>query len=269
MKPHRLLFAIVILAIGLACAPCFAQTAKPWEKPSTKVGEEITGPDAGKMVWVPAGEFMMGSPPDEGDGDEHPAHRVRLTKGFWLGKCEITNAQYRAFCAATGRAFPALSSNGPLHPVVGVSWKDAKAYCDHYGLALPTEAQWEYAARGPRSLRYPWGDKWDAAKCCNADNMGPGDIGTMAVGSLAAGNSWCGASDMAGNVWEWCADRYDTNYYAHSPVDDPTGPTKGTDRLVLGGSWSGDVGNCRSAVRDWSDQDSRYVSVGFRCALTP
>jgi sulfatase modifying factor 1 len=240
-----------------------------WERQGTKVGEEIISPDGGKMVWVPAGEFMMGSLEGEGNALEHPQHRVRITRGFWLGKCEVTNEQYRAFCDATGRGLREESRNGPKHPVVYVSWEDAKAYCDHYGLALPTEAQWEYAARGPEGRKYPWGNEWDAKKCCNRDNRGAGVQATMEVGSLPAGDSWCGASDLAGNVWEWCADWYGEDYYAGSPQDDPQGPASGDCRLLRGGSWDYNGGLCRSAFRYYDVPWIWYDYYGFRVSRTP
>ncbi len=244
--------------------------------------------DGAEMVWVPAGEFMMGSTPGEHDyaygwakklfgdaatrewfSDEGPQHKVRITKGFWLGKCTVTNAQYREFCRETGRVFPQGSTNGPKHPVVLVQWYEAMAYCHHYGLVLPTEAQWEYAARGPEGRRYPWGKEWDPKKCCNGENKGPDDLGTMEVGSLPAGDSWCGASDMAGNVWQWCADWYDDGYYAKSPAEDPTGPERGDRRLLRGGSWSNNPCGCRSAARARLDPVFWGNDSGFRVARTP
>jgi len=253
-------------------------------KPGSHAGEETTGPDGGTYVWVPAGEFMMGSTDRDIEHAvkylgaqrewvkrEQPAHEVRISKGFWLAKHQVTNARYRAFCESTGKTFPEKSDQGDDHPVLYVGWVDAKAYCCHYGMTLPTEAQWEYAARGPEGHKYPWGDEWDSKKCCNRDNQGPGGR-TFPVGSFPEGANWCGALDMAGNVWEWCSDWYDESYYASSPDTDPAGPATGTLRLLRGGSWydggiSGDL--CRSAARSLFDPVSRMSTIGFRCVRTP
>jgi len=233
----------------------------------TRAGEESTGPDRAVYVWVPPGEFPMGS--DEGDEDERPVHRVRITHGFWLGKCQVTNAQYRAFCDVTGRRFPEGSSGDGDHPVVYVDWEDVQAYCGHHGLAQPTEAQWEYAARGPEGRTYPWGDEWDPAKCCNAANKGPAAV-TFAVGSFPEAASWCGALDMAGNVWEWCADRYEAGYHAVSPLDDPPGPRQGQERVLRGGCWLDvDPAWFRCSHRNSDPPDARWGSTGFRCVYTP
>ncbi len=244
-----------------------AQDAKHWERPGTKAGEVIVGPDGGKMVWVPPGEFMMGA--DDLGAACKPIHRVRLTKGFWLGQCEVTVAQYRALCKVTGRGMPEGAA-AEDHPVVGVRWEDAKGYCDFHGLRLPTEAEWEYAARGPEGRAYPWGSEWDKGKCCNIDNQGPGHT-TFAVGSFPEGASWCGALDMAGNVSEWCNDWWQSDYYASSPTDDPTGPATGKHRHLRGGAMNsnGDYG-CRSAYRygavtPWGHS----LTGGFRVARTP
>ena len=105
--------------------------------------------------------------------DGLPAHRVRITKGFWLGECAVTNAQYRRYCEKTGAGFPKDSDQGDRHPVDDVNWTVAQAYCKHYGLSLPAEAQWEYAARGLEDRRYPWANEWDSRKCCNEDDQGP------------------------------------------------------------------------------------------------
>jgi len=240
---------------------------KPWEREGTKAREEITGPDGGLMVWVPPGEFMMGS--EDADDDVKPVHKVRITKGFWLGKHEVTNAQYRAFCEATGKAFPEKNDQGDDHPVRYASWQDFKAYCDHYGLALPTEAQWEYAARGPEGRVYPWGNGWDSKKCCNRDNRGP-DGTTFPVGSFPDGASWCGALNMAGNVREWCSDWYDYSYYANSPDTDPAGPATGRTRLTRGGMWSSYGNFCWSVSRcGWLLPGITYDEMGFRCVRTP
>ncbi len=245
------------------------------------------------MVWVPAGEFIMGSFDDDAmaTGDEKPAHKVRITKGFWLGKCPVTNEQQARFLTANGGAKDAeghdlidLSDSAcgielvgneyrpkagrAKHPVVEVSWYGARAYCDKYGFVLPTEAQWEYAARGPEGRKYPWGNDWDPNKCLNSDNMGRGDPPTMEVGSIPAGDSWCGASDMAGNVWQWCADWYDSSYSGSSPATDPTGPATGTERPSRGGAWYCSAGSCRSAFRGRNNPVNRNDSFGYRVART-
>jgi iron(II)-dependent oxidoreductase len=129
------MFFAVVIVLLLGCGSGFAQGAKPWEQPGTQAGQVITGPDGGKMVWVPTGEFMMGGQAGE---DSQPAHRVRISKGFWLGQCTVTNAQYRQYGHDTGVAFPTESNEGDDHPVVDVIWSEAQAYCQHYGLSLPT-----------------------------------------------------------------------------------------------------------------------------------
>lgn len=257
----------------------------------------------GPFVWVPPGEFMMGAD-DLWDACQ-PVHRVRITRGFWLSEYEVTNAQYAAFLNAHGSLYDGngvqmlypeyvpwckvqqvggvwrAEAGWENHPVVYVTWYGAKAYCDHYGLRLPTEAEWEYAARGPEGRKYPWGNEWDASRCVNWQNMGPGydesswenttGPGTMAVGSIPAGDSWCGASDMAGNVSEWCADRWDDDYYSVSPVDDPTGPAASAMgyRVLRGGGWCYFYDNWRSADRGADLLRARASSRGFRAARTP
>ncbi len=254
--------SLLVVMAGLSVA----QEAKPWEQPGTKAGEEIVGPDGGKMVWVPAGEFMMGSAEGEGHGDEHPQHRVRISRGFWLGRCTVTLGQWKAYCKKVGIEVGEASAPGDDHPVVNVNWEEAKAYCRTYGLALPTEAQWEYAARGPEGRKYPWGNAWDEDKCCNAGNKGPGGR-TWPVGSFPDGVSWCGALDMAGNMFQWCKDWYDEKYYAALPDMDPPGPDTGERRVVRGGSWCNDAGGCRSAHRDCFGPT--YRDFGFRGSRTP
>ena len=266
MSRRLVVMAVSILLLAVVAGLSVAQDAKPWERPGTRAGEEIIGPDGGKMVWVPPGEFMMGS--NDGEDDEKPVHRVRITRGFWLGKCTVTNAQYRRFCGATGRSFPSDSNQGEEHPVVCVSWDDAVAYSQHYALRLPTEAEWEYAARGPEGRVYPWGNEWDAKRCCNWENRGPGGR-TFPVGSFPQGASWCGALDMAGNVWQWCKDWYDAKYYAGSPAKDPPGPTSGPERVLRGGSWYFVPNLCRSAVRYGDVPACRDYDCGFRPVVLP
>lgn len=236
---------------------------RPWEKAGTEVGEEIVGPDGGVYVWVPPGSFMMGS--EEGRDNERPVHRVELD-GFWMGKYEVTNAQYAGFCEGNGRVFSPDRGHGTDHPVVWVHWHIAKDYCDQYGLSLPTEAQWEYAAAGPESRTYPWGHEWDHEKLCWNGNRGPHGK-TFPVGSFPDGASWCGALDMAGNVWEWCADWYSREYYRLSPEHNPPGPETGSERVLRGGSWSNDDENYfRCAYRHNNNPDLpvRQLRVSVR-----
>ncbi len=194
-------------------------SSRPWEREGFRVGEEIEGPDGGVDVWVLPGEFTMGGDPKFHDAETR--HRVCITRGFWLAKHELTNAQYRLSCRATRRRFPKHSNQGDGHPLVHVSWEDANAYCDHYGLSLPTEAQWEYAARGPELGQYPWGGDWDARKCCSAENRGPGGR-TFPVGSFpeALGcacritSAWCNRSQRVPLFWATASGRTDDDWCA-------------------------------------------------------
>ncbi len=214
---------------------------KSWQSPGREAGDEVEGPGGIVMVWVPGGSFMMGS--EDGHSDEKPVHRVELS-GFWIGKTEVTIGQWRSVMGTKPRR---LKDESDDHPMRYVAWWQASRFCNKLGVELPTEAQWEYAARGSDSRRYPWGDTWDEKKCCNEDNEGPGGR-TFPVGSFPSGASWCGALDMAGNVYEWCADWYNY-YYGSSPARDPAGPPSGSYRVLRGGSWCKNASNCRSAYR--------------------
>ncbi len=231
----------------------------PDDKPYPE--KDLTGPDGGKYVWVPVGQYDMGA--NDGTPQEKPAHHVKLTQGFWIGKCEVSNGQYKAFCQASGNTFPAGSDQADEHPVAFVSQDDAWGYCRRYGLALPTEAQWEFAARGPENRKHPWGNEWDAKRCCNGDNKGPGGR-TVPVGSLVAGASWCGALDMVGNVWDLCADYL--NYGGAALID----PDQKGGVALRGMAWphTTPVG-LRATDRVPNSPKFRANDVGFRCAFIP
>jgi formylglycine-generating enzyme required for sulfatase activity len=207
------------------------------------------------MVFVPAGEFLMGSAEADSDADEDekPQRRVYLD-AYWIDKYEVTNEQYGKFLAwimqskdyskchpdepanrdHTPGCWTSANLNGPKQPVEGVDWWDAYAYAAWAGKRLPTEAEWEKAARGTGGWKYPWGNEWDGSKC-NTSDGGPGV--TTPVGSYRGNVSPYGCHDMAGNVWEWCADWYDEGYYGTGPVRNPTGPESGSVRVLRGGSW--------------------------------
>ena len=151
--------------------------------------------------------------------------------------------------------------------MVCVSWGDAIAYAKWAGCALPTEAQWEKAARGPAGLIYPWGNDWDEGQCRNDANKG--NETTSPVFGYPGGVSGYGTYNQSGNVWEWCADWYDGGYYGQSPGRDPRGPEGGADRVNRGGGWwNGFPGLFRGAHRDWHDPGYRYVNLGFRLVRT-
>jgi formylglycine-generating enzyme required for sulfatase activity len=218
------------------------------------------------MVMVPPGEFVMGSPEGEGRDDEHPQHAVYLSE-FWIDKTEVRNEQYGQ-CVAAGACQPSEYANddryGPSQAAVGVSWHDAHAYCEWAGKRLPTEAQWEKAARGTDQRIYPWRNEYDSTKL----NFCPGAgcvFYTAPVGSYPDGASPYGAVDMAGNAKEWCQDWYSGEYYAVWPPTDPPGPDWGFSRIIRGGAWcpGSDV---RTGNREALGPDARGNCIGFRCA---
>jgi len=219
--------------------------------------------DGAEMVLVPAGEFTMGS--NDAD-DEKPPHRVYLD-AFYIDKYETTNALYGRFMGATGRPAPLYWNdekwNGAMQPVVSVTWHDANAYCQWAGKRLPTEAEWEKAARGTDGRKYPWGEQWDVSRA-HSDESKLGK--TAPVGSYAGGVSPYGAYDMAGNVWEWVADRYAKDYYQRSPERNPRGSDSGTSRVLRGGSWFNLPFSLRSSNRYFNSPDDRHGSIAFRCA---
>ncbi|MDQ1350423.1 MAG: hypothetical protein QG657_725 [Acidobacteriota bacterium] len=238
------------------------------------------------MVLVEAGKFTMGS--EEYD-DEKPVHKIELTE-FEIGKYPVTNTEFKAFMLDHGYenkeywtpegwqwrqenniSEPGLwhdrKWNGPNFPVVGVSWYEAAAYAvwlsakTHHKYQLPTEAQWEKAARGSRGFRYPWGDKFDKNKCNSAES---GLHRTSPVGIFPSGKSPYGGMDMAGNVWEWCADWYESNYYKESPKENPPGPARGSGRVLRGGGWIDGAPDCRAACRLGNHPAFRGGGAGFR-----
>ncbi|HEY3330770.1 MAG TPA: SUMF1/EgtB/PvdO family nonheme iron enzyme [Capsulimonadaceae bacterium] len=231
--------------------------------------------DGAKLVFVPAGEFTMGTGsfgiPNAflKDFKDAPTHTVTLD-GFWVYQKPVTVAQYRAFCNETKRKMPGKPIWGwhDDHPMVRVSWNDAMAYAEWAGATLPTEAQWEKAARGMDGRAYPWGQEWDATLCSHSTNR-PGDLGgTEPAGSYPDGASPYGALDMAGNVTQWCLDLYGDNYYTSGADTNPTGPTTGKDRVQRGASWSDRTFPLfRSAYRQHGNPKDSNDSTGFRCVM--
>jgi formylglycine-generating enzyme required for sulfatase activity len=233
---------------------------------------EVVGKDGAPMVLVPAGEFMMGS--NDGEGDERPVHWVCLD-AFSIDKYEVTTTRYAAFLQATARRAPerwnevSHVSDGE-RPVIGVDWHDADAYCRWAGKRLPTEAEWEKAARGPDGRKYPWGNEEPTTRHANFGKSSWNGYTTLiTVTEQEAGKSPYGAYGMAGNVWEWVADWYDKTYYQNSPDRNPTGPASGQAKVLRGGSWGNNPRAVRSATRNGLYPTDRYDNRGFRCAKTP
>jgi formylglycine-generating enzyme required for sulfatase activity len=197
------------------------------------------------LVYVPVGEFLMGS--NGGFANERPQHAVTLHED-WIDQFPVTNAQFDQFVRETGYQAQGdwrseFRPGKEQYPVVYVTWEDACAYGKWCGKRLPTEAEWEKAARGIDGREYPWGNRWDGNNC-NVSGRG-----TTPVGSYPAGLSPYGCYDMAGNVWEWVADWYGPDYYKASPGENPSGPAAGDRRVVRGGSWYDGLDYARAASR--------------------
>jgi formylglycine-generating enzyme required for sulfatase activity len=325
--------AIIVIGVALwLAAGATAQATKPATQPSTspatqassQPGKELTL-DLGnkvtmKLVRVPAGKFMMGSPKTEKHrGTDEAQHEVTISKAFYMGATHVTVDQFAAFANDSGYKTDAEKDGGSVgyeiedgkltfkkvdgaswrkpsfdqkgdHPVVQVSWNDAKAFCDWLSkksgkkVALPTEAQWEYACRAGTKTAYPWGDSPDDGKgWANCPDQGlkkklpnapaawtffswdDGFVFTSPVGSFKP-NAF-GLYDMIGNAWEWCSDWCDGDYYANSPKTDPQGPASGLTRVLRGGCWFSSPRLCRSAMRLRNAPVIRYGSIGFRVVV--
>jgi formylglycine-generating enzyme required for sulfatase activity len=209
-----------------------------------------------EMALVPAGCFQMGG---EEFANESPEHEVCFEEPFWIDIYEVSNGQYADFGGYIRRA---SSWADPDHPRENINWEDADFFCQKRGARLPTEAEWEYAARGPDGLEYPWGNKFSIV------NVFFFAKSTKPVGSKPGNASWVGAYDLSGNVWEWVND-WHRNY---SPVDqvNPQGPENGMYRVLRGGSWhDNNVISLRAVTRDsWKSPYESYSDIGFRCALS-
>jgi formylglycine-generating enzyme required for sulfatase activity len=249
------------------------------------------------MVLISADEFTMGSQTGKGDKDENPQHNVHLD-AYYIDVHEVTNAQYYQFWLADGGEkskhtpasygssymigdWPEVARTKPNYPVVGVTWYDAKAYAEWAGKRLPTEAEWEKAARGTEARMWPWGNDFNLkiavpetvnessaskAHSNRRDGNDGYDNTTAPVNSYPTGISPYGVHDMAGNVWEWTVDWYSEDYYARASKENPKGPTKGKLKVVRGGSWNNREYSQRCVNRYYCYPDSWGNTLGFRCA---
>jgi formylglycine-generating enzyme required for sulfatase activity len=222
-----------------------------------------------EWIDISAGEFQMGDNFNEGWSDERPVHTVYLDS-YKVSRYEVTFDQYDRFCDDTGWSKPDDQGWGRGNrPVINVSWNDADAFCDWLSqktgknIHLPTEAQWEKAARGTDQRRYPWGNSSPNSTRCNYNTY---EGRTQPVGSYPSGVSPYGVHDMAGNVFEWCSDWYSSDYYSSSPRNNPTGPLSGTLRVLRGGSWYYPPRYLRSAARYYNGPSYTYFHIGFRLA---
>lgn len=222
------------------------------------------------MAYIPEGVFPMGN--DRGSADEQPIHPVYLD-AFYIDKFEVTNGFYKA-CVQAKKCQPVRNKGSAIrsyyydnrefetYPVIFVDWNMAQAYCKWRGARLPTEAEWEKAARGGTNVTYPWGDTPD----CNLANYGNclGDTSSVTIYDL--GQSRYGNYQMAGNVWEWVSDWYSAVYYLSSPRENPQGPDTGKQKVLRGGSWKDDYAEMRSVNRRAQNPASYSNTIGFRCA---
>ena len=287
MFPQRVhVSATVLIAFLMAVAGvCPGQDVPP--------GTERMNPRDGLLyVWVPGGTFQMGCVPGDTECmvDEDPRHEVVITSGFWMGKTEVTVQGFRQFTRQSRIKMPPEPRATPFgslsrrsksianafdigpgkkddRPIVNVTWDEARTFCEFAGGRLPTEAEWEYAARGGKpGLKYPWGDEVSHEEA-NYGNVSGRDLWeyTAPVGSFPPND--LGLHDMIGNVWEWTSDWLDGNYYRRSPSVDPSGPETGEERVVRGGSWGFHPEWLRTSVRVRAKPDARGDDIGFRCVV--
>jgi sulfatase modifying factor 1 len=260
---RRVLVGIIAVAWAVMQSPSMAAA------PASKELDPVP------MVTIPAGEFLMGNPEGKGRADEWPQRSVYLD-AFAIDQVEVTNERYLAFVATTGhRNPPNPYGTGTLQsakgieqlPVVQTTWYDAKAYCSWAKKRLPTEAEWEKAARGTDGRLFPWGNERATVKRANFDREWEEEKTLYPVGSLPDGDSPYGVKDMAGNAREWVSDWYDADYYKHAPDRNPQGPDKkGVVRSIRGGSWHSPMADITASGRGRGGFALQTHGTGFRCA---
>lgn len=285
------LISLIVLIFGMSV------TSLAQDSDAPKAGDTRSDEHDITQVWVPSGCFLMGSSDEQlatametdppawalrAQKYEQPQHEVCLTNGYWIDQTEVTNADFQAFVDDGGYSTQDYwSENGwkwleqqdvdklpatcegdsePDNPRTCVTWYEAEAYSAWRGGSLPSEAQWEFAARGPEARIYPWGDDWEAALTNVVDSTG-----VVAVGSYPEGASWVGALDMGGNAMEWVQDWLSDVYYKRSPKDDPTGPENGRFKIEKGGWWGSNPFVTRSAAKYYEDPPTyQDHHIGFR-----
>lgn len=246
--------------------------------PTPDFSDQPKGFDKAVIVYIPAGEFTMGAAEEnkEALSSEKPAHQVDLS-AYWIDKYEVTNRQFAA-CTAAGYCYAPRDLTSATHedyytneayadyPVIHVDWNQAYAYCYWARKRLPTEAEWEKAARGTDQRVYAWGNEMPETIPMNVSHFQEGD--TTPVGSFPEGASAYGVMDMGGNVWEWTADQYQKEYYNKSPEENPAGPTGGNQYVIRGLSWAYPFSYRQITLRNNAYILNHAYDVGFRCALS-
>lgn len=250
------LFSLLVFALATAISIAAIPQAKPTPKMSAPGETKVNPKDGLTYLWIPPGTFQMGCSPGDNEcsGDEKPVHTVTIRKGFWMGQTEVTQVAYQRVMKENPSHF-----HGDRLPVEEVMWAEADNYCTAVGMSLPTEAQWEYAARaGSTASRYAGLD----AIAWHSSNSGSQ---THEVAQKQP-NAWK-LYDMLGNVSEWTGDWLGDNYYHQSPSQDPRGPATGEFGVLRGGSWQGSAGWARVSSRAGGEPEYRGDGiVGFRCA---
>lgn len=276
---YRFIYCLAFVAVGLLSLAASPEPTKDGQAAEIKT---VTGKDGAPMILIPAGVFKMGS--QEGLPNERPEHQVQLDS-YYIDQYEVTMGLYRKFLESGKHDSPSTWDDEAAttvgdRPAVGMKWSDAAAYCEWAGKRLPTEAEWEKAARGTDGRRYPWGHMQPFVDIANYNRgvwvnetvtLVPVTSGLegMSVrhGLKTGGMSPYGLAHMAGNAAEWVSDWYDREYYQQSPQKNPTGPAKGEKRVIRGGSWADLPPALRVTARFSAEPEFEDRAVGFRCAM--